>query len=64
MKKTITVAVLCVFMALGLGGCNTKTKGALLGAGVGATVGGLAGGGTGAVVGGLVGAGGGALLSK
>lgn len=64
MKKIAILAMISVVMTLSLTGCNTKTKGALLGGGVGATVGGLAGGGTGAVIGGVAGAGAGALLSK
>ena len=64
MKKIVMVATISIVLALSLTGCNTKTKGALLGGGVGAAVGGLAGGGTGAIIGGAAGAGAGALLSK
>ena len=64
MKKIVMVAMISVVLAFSLTGCNTKTKGTLLGAGVGATVGGLAGGGTGAVIGGVAGGGAGYLLSK
>ncbi|MDP1573481.1 MAG: hypothetical protein Q8L78_00905 [Coxiellaceae bacterium] len=64
MKKGLMTGIILVVVAFCLVGCNTKTKGALLGGGVGATVGGLAGGTTGAVIGGAAGAGAGALLSK